>query len=194
MRHIPIKRRRARISKTTRIAYVLRAPQDQTTRHLGRLLINGCAYTCALGKSGITSRKREGDGATPRASMTVLAGRYRQDRVKKPGKLGSFWQRIEQSDGWCDAEFTPNYNQPVKLPHKTSHEIMTRDDHLYDRLMVLDWNIRKRVQGRGSAIFFHQARTKEGVLQGTEGCIAISPGLFEKLAPKLERLHAIKVL
>lgn len=179
---------------TRRIAYVVRAPQSAETQHLGRLLIGGRAFPCALGKSGITGGKREGDGGTPRASMAVLAGRYRADRVKKPAGTDLFWNRIEKDHGWCDAPFTPAYNQLVTLPHPTSHEVMTRADHLYDRLIVLDWNMSVKAQGRGSAIFFHQARVIDGQLQGTEGCIALPASVFEKLAPLLAQLHQIKVL
>lgn len=189
MRHRAAKKRRA--SKT---AYVLRAPQSNATRHVGRLLIGGRAFTCALGKSGISASKREGDGATPRATLRILAGRYRADRVKKPSRHGSFWNRIETDHGWCDAPFTPAYNQPVSLPHAASHEVMTREDHLYDRLIILDWNMTVKAQLRGSAIFFHQARVVDGQLQGTEGCIALPKEVFAKLAPQLVALHAIKVL
>lgn len=178
----------------TRIAYVLRAPQSTATRHIGRLLLGGRAYPCALGLAGIAGLKQEGDGATPRALMPVLAGRFRADRVIRPTGSSSFWSRIEPTDGWNDAPFTPAYNQPVTLPHRASHEVMTREDHLYDRLIILDWNLRIQSQGRGSAIFFHQSRLIDGAMQGTQGCIALAPQIFEKLAPQLARLYAIKVV
>lgn len=177
-----------------RKAYVLRAPQSAATRHLGRLLIGGRTYPCALGKAGITGHKREGDSATPRATMPVLAGQYRADRTKRPVGHGSFWNRIDKDDGWCDAPFTPAYNQSVTLPHTASHEVMTREDHLYDRLIILDWNMRVKAQMRGSAIFFHQARITDGQLQATEGCIALPADVFAKLAPRLAQLRMIKVL
>lgn len=189
MRHVVAKKR-----WTGKIAYVVRAPQSNSTRHLGRLLIGGRAFPCALGKSGIAALKREGDGATPRATLPILAGRYRADRVQRPSTHGSFWSRIEKDAGWCDASFTPAYNQSVTLPHTASHEVMTREDHLYDRLIVLDWNMRVKAQLRGSAIFFHQARVIDGQLQGTEGCIALPEEVFAKLAPQLVRLRTIKVL
>ena len=48
---------------------------------------------------------------------------------------------------------------------------MWRDDHLYDIVGVLDWNISPRVRGRGSAIFLHLARPG---YRPTAGCIALS--------------------
>lgn len=72
--------------------------------------------------------------------------------------------------------------------------MMTRQDHLYDRLIVLDWNITHKAQERGSAIFLHQARTKDGTLKPTEGCIALEPRTFAKLATRITQLHAVFVL
>lgn len=173
---------------------MLRRPQSPATRHLGRFLLDGKAYACALGKAGITGTKREGDGATPRGTLAILDGRFRLDKVKKPFGRESFWQRIKSKDGWCDAAFTPTYNNAVSLPHAQSHEIMTRNDHLYDRLIILDWNISRKAQSRGSAIFMHQARITNGQMQGTEGCVALEVPTFAKLAPRLATLGAIVVL
>lgn len=163
-------------------------------RHLGRLLLDGKAYPCALGRTGITARKREGDGATPRGVLAVLAGRYRRDRVEKPHGTESFWQPIKTRDGWCDAPFSPAYNRPVVLPFARSHEVMTRADHLYDRLIILDWNMACRSQGRGSAIFLHQARIERETMHGTEGCVALEANTFAMLAPRLAALDALVVL
>jgi L,D-peptidoglycan transpeptidase YkuD (ErfK/YbiS/YcfS/YnhG family) len=158
------------------------------------LLLDGQAYPCALGKTGITARKNEGDGATPRGVLAVLAGRFRADSVHKPFGAESFWRRIKPSDGWCDAPFTPTYNCPVSLPHGASHETMMRTDHLYDRLIFLDWNMSRRSQGRGSAIFLHQARIERGRMHGTEGCVALDALIFTRLAPRLATLDALIVL
>jgi L,D-peptidoglycan transpeptidase YkuD (ErfK/YbiS/YcfS/YnhG family) len=71
---------------------------------------------------------------------------------------------------------------------------MTRRDHLYDRLIIVDWNISRRAQQRGSAIFVHQARLTNGQMQPTEGCIALEAQTFARLASRLARLKAITVL
>ena len=188
------------------LAWVVRAPQSSGSRHLGRLILGDRSLPCALGRSGITGRKREGDGATPRAKLSLIAGRYRADRVGRPvaSRLGhvaswSFWKRIDAHDGWCDAPFTPVYNRQVRTPHPQSHEEMRRADHLYDRMIILDWNITSRAQGRGSAIFLHQAREERSedgtrTLKPTEGCIALKADDWRRLAPHLVRLRAIDVL
>ena len=47
---------------------------------------------------------------------------------------------------------------------------MLSADDLYDACIVLDWNIRPRRRGRGSAIFFHLARPD---FTPTQGCVAV---------------------
>ncbi len=186
--------RRSKPASAARYAVVRRAPQIWPSRHLGRLLIDGRAYPCALGRTGISGQKMEGDGATPRTSTPMIAGLWRADKMIRPSGAGSFWTRIDPRWGWGDAAFTPTYNQPVRLPYVHSHEKLARDDHLYDRVWVLDWNVRQRAQGRGSAIFLHQARIKDGQLQPTEGCIALEAKMLDKISGQLSRLKAIRVL
>ncbi|MGD1888794.1 MAG: L,D-transpeptidase [Cohaesibacteraceae bacterium] len=174
-----------------KVAHVRRAAQGPGSQHLGKLILADRVLTCALGRSGISGLKREGDGATPRGGLRLLSGRFRADRVHRPS---SRWRGINASDGWCDAPFTPRYNQQVRLPWPVSHETLTRDDHLYDRLSVLDGNISRRSQARGSAIFLHQARIENGQMKPTEGCVALKVDDFRRLASHLSGLKVIRVL
>lgn len=139
-------------------------------RRQGMIRIGALTLRCALGRNGITTRKREGDGATPLASMRVLGGFFRRGgQVRPVGPLPL--SAIGAQLGWCDAPGDRNYNRPVRLPYGESAERMLRDDGLYDVCLVLDWNIRPRRRGAGSAIFLHLARP--GYLP-TEGCVAVS--------------------
>ena len=143
---------------------------------------------CALGRSGIIASKREGDGATPRASMKVLGGYRRGHRIDAPTRLAL--RAIRADLGWCDAPADANYNRPVRLPFTASHERMMRDDRLYDIVIVLDWNISERRRNRGSAIFLHVA--KPGYAP-TEGCVAVSPRDMAWLLPRLRRGSVVRV-
>jgi L,D-peptidoglycan transpeptidase YkuD (ErfK/YbiS/YcfS/YnhG family) len=49
---------------------------------------------------------------------------------------------------------------------------------------VLDWNIRPRRRGSGSAIFFHLARAD---FTPTQGCVAVSRRAMTRLLPFLSR-------
>ena len=75
-----------------------------------------------------------------------------------------------------------NYNRPVTIPYAASHETMRRQDRLYDFCIVLDWNIRPRRRGRGSAIFFHLARPG---FTPTQGCVAVTLATMRRLLPHL---------
>ena len=89
-------------------------------------------------------------------------------------------QPISPALGWCEVPDDRNYNRPVRMPYRASHERMMRDDRLYDACLVLDWNIRPRKRGRGSAIFFHLARPG---FKPTEGCVAVSVQTMRLLLP-----------
>jgi L,D-peptidoglycan transpeptidase YkuD (ErfK/YbiS/YcfS/YnhG family) len=136
----------------------------------GILRVGALAIPCALGKSGIGILKREGDGKTPLAQMDVLFGFYRHDRW--PMMSRQKWMLpVSHNLGWCDAPHDRNYNCAVTRPYPASHEALTRDDGLYDCVIVLNWNMKSKARNRGSAIFMHIAR--DGY-KPTEGCIAVS--------------------
>lgn len=135
----------------------------------------------ALGRSGTTIAKREGDGATPFANMTLLYGYRRDRRISGVGtRLPMMPTRADML--WCDAAAHASYNRPVRAPFAASHETLQRKDELYDIAIVMDWNIRMRKRGCGSAIFFHIARPGYAP---TEGCVAIHPRDMRRLLPHL---------
>lgn len=136
--------------------------------HWGKLIAGGRAIPCAIGRTGITTMKREGDGASPRGTFALLGLWFRPDK-RRPRSLLPL-RRIHREDGWCDAPGHPRYNQPIKRPCPASHEEMWRDDALYDLVIDIAWNRGPIIKGRGSAIFIHAAR--QG-FSGTAGCIAL---------------------
>jgi L,D-peptidoglycan transpeptidase YkuD (ErfK/YbiS/YcfS/YnhG family) len=124
---------------------------------------------CALGRSGIGTQKREGDGATPVGAFAMRRLLFRPDRETRPTTaLPS--AVISPGDGWCDAPTDRAYNRPVGLPYPASAEQLWRDDHLYDLLVVLAYNDDPVVPGRGSAIFLHLAAPN---FAPTAGCVAL---------------------
>lgn len=136
----------------------------------GNLLFAGKQYRCAIGKSGMTEDKREGDHASPIGIYPLRRVFYRADRLEKP-KTALPVREIRPDEGWCDDPGHPLYNTLVTLPFSASHEKMWREDHLYDLVVVLGHNDNPPVPGKGSAIFFHLAKEN---FDGTEGCIAVS--------------------
>lgn len=163
------------------------APRDQKQ---AILQAGNLTFPAALGRSGRTSRKREGDGATPIAAMPLLSAYRRDDR--SPWPATRLPMRSSQPNMlWCDSVGDPNYNRPVRSPFKPSHEKLQREDELYDICIVLDWNLRSRKRQCGSAIFFHIARPG---YTPTEGCVAISPRDMRRLLPLLGPKTVLQVL
>lgn len=155
----------------------------------GLLSIGGRVHVCALGRGGIKALKREGDGGTPLARMRLLCCYVRMDRVAHRATMLPT-ARITPLLGWCEVPGDRNYNRPVRLPYRASHETMRRADALYDIVIVMDWNIRPRKRGGGSAIFFHAARPG---LTPTEGCVALPGDTLRRLLPRLTRWTIVTV-
>ncbi|MCA0041924.1 L,D-transpeptidase family protein [Celeribacter litoreus] len=124
----------------------------------------GRRFPCAIGKGGITSDKREGDGASPRGIHHLPRLYYRADRI--PALTA---EKIRVGDLWCDAGDHPSYNHLVHAPFSASHEKMRRADRLYDLVLITDWNWPDATPGKGSAIFVHRWRKPR---HPTEGCVA----------------------
>lgn len=162
------------------VIHVRPSPSD---RRRGTLTCGPLVLPCALGRAGTTRFKREGDGATPVGRFALVAGWARLDRGL-PSPAPIVWRPARADDGWCDDPSDGRYNRPVRLPFAPSHETLRRDDGLYDLVIVLDANLRRRVIGRGSAIFFHCARPDLGP---TAGCIALRQADLRRLLPRLAR-------
>ena len=149
------------------------------------------SFPAALGRSGRSSRKREGDGATPIAAMRILYGYYRREKACGPLLTRLLMVAIDATMLWCDAPGHANYNRPVRAPFRPSHEEMKRQDELYDICLVMDWNISSRRRNRGSAIFFHCA--KPGY-PPTQGCVAIDIRDMRRLLPLIGPETVVRVL
>jgi L,D-peptidoglycan transpeptidase YkuD (ErfK/YbiS/YcfS/YnhG family) len=137
---------------------------DGTARFGSRLI------RCAVGRSGLSAVKREGDGATPIGAFPCRLLYWRPDRQARPPTLLPS-QALSPADGWCDDPADPAYNHPVRLPYPRSAEALWRADGLYDLIVPLGYNDSPVIPGRGSAIFLHVARPDYA---GTEGCVALA--------------------
>lgn len=162
--------------------------QSPLAKTRGRIRIGMSTIPCALGKGGVKTAKREGDGATPRGTLRALRLYRRPDR---PMVNALIPVRItSRRMGWCDDTHSPHYNQPVALPFDKSHEKLWREDHLYDLVIDTDYNRRPAIKGRGSAIFIHLARPN---YTPTEGCIAFSRRDLMRLIAIIDRHTRIHV-
>lgn len=154
------------------------SPADLVLTPLG-LRFGGRTYPATLGRGGITSRKREGDGATPRGTHRIVGCLYRPDRMARPCDWAV---PIRPGDLWCDDPAAPDYNMMVRAPFGFGHEVLRRADPMYDLILVTDWNWPYAVKGRGSAIFIHQWR-RPG--HPTAGCIALARRDLHAIVPRI---------
>ncbi|MEM7462487.1 MAG: L,D-transpeptidase family protein [Pseudomonadota bacterium] len=160
--------------------------------HRGLIKIGWNIYPCALGTNGISVVKREGDGKTPAGRFDLRKIYLRPEKIRPYGQaaMKSRSRLINSKMGWCDDPANANYNREVKLPVGVRHEKLSREDDLYDVLIVIDWNLRPRIRGAGSAIFLHVA--KPG-FEPTEGCVAVSKEAMSRLLRRIDRNTAILI-
>jgi len=143
------------------------------------LRFQGRLYPCTIGRGGISTRKREGDGATPAGRHRIVGMLYRPDRMARPAD----WARpIRPGDLWSDDPGHEDYNLMVRAPYPHSHEVLWRADPLYDLVIVTDWNWPCAARGRGSCIFIHRWR-RAGY--PTAGCIGLDPRHLRRIAAGL---------
>lgn len=152
-------------------------------RRKGFLIAGHAIFPCALGRSGIVARKREGDGGTPQARLPLRRVFFRADRMPRPRTPLSL-RAITPRDAWCDDVSDRRYNRLIDRPPGAAEERLARTDHLYDVIVELGWNDDPVIRGRGSAIFWHLPRAG---FTPTAGCVAVERHVFQKLLPRLSR-------
>ena len=133
-----------------------------------KLIIDDFIFKCCIGTNGIKKHKVEGDNSTPKGIFTIGTFYYRKDRVIKPF-TNLKTKVIKPNIGWCNDSKKKSYNKEIKIKKKVSHEKLFREDHKYDYLIVINYNIKKTIPGKGSAIFIHLTKN----YYPTAGCIAL---------------------
>ena len=132
------------------------------------LEIDSFVIKCAIGINGIRTKKIEGDKCTPKGIFTFGKLYYRADRVKKPEtKIPK--KIITKNMGWCDDIKSKFYNKEIKINKNIKHEKLFRIDNLYDYLIVINYNTKNIMNGKGSAIFLHLTKN----YKKTKGCVAV---------------------
>jgi len=115
---------------------------------------------------------------------------YRADRIKNL-KTVLRKKKITKNMGWCDDIYSKNYNKLIKIPNKFSHERLYRNDHVYDLIIPINFNTKKIVKGKGSAIFIHIAKSK---FNPTEGCIGLKKRDLIYIIKNLKKNTKIKIV
>ena len=125
---------------------------------------------CSIGKRGIKKKRTEGDKSTPKGIFKIKYLLYRKDRLSGiRTKLKKY--SIKKNMGWCDDVNSKKYNKLIILPSNLKHEKLYIKDHIYDLVIVINYNMNPTVKNKGSAIFLHIAKKN---YSPTKGCVAIS--------------------
>lgn len=134
-----------------------------------------------LGRGGISSNKREGDGATPRGVFHPLRLWWRKDRAPRPATSLPV-RAIASTDAWCEDPSDRRYNRAIRIASDATGDRLMRADRLYDYIVEIDHNTRPRVANRGSAVFIHLARENKGP---TAGCVGLTRDAMLRLLARL---------
>ena len=154
------------------------------------LLFKNLKFRCSLGKNGVTKNKVEGDKCTPSGIYKLKQVFYRADRIKKiTTNLKKI--KIKKNMGWCDDSSSKKYNHLIKIPNKFSHEKLYRKDHIYDIIVVLNYNMNPVIKKKGSAIFMHIAKKN---YYKTLGCIGLKKNDLLKILNKVKKNNKIKII
>ena len=156
----------------------------------GYLKYKNLKFRCALGKAGIRIKKKEGDNITPKGTYKIIRIYCRKDRIRQVKSRIKIY-KINKKIGWCDDPRSEKYNQLIKLPNKFRHEKFYRKDHLYDLIIVLNYNMRPVIKNKGSAIFIHLAKRN---YYPTKGCIALSKNNLLMILNKINKNTKIEIL
>ena len=152
------------------------------------LIVDQFLFKCCVGKNGINKKRKEGDKITPKGIYSLGKLYYRSDRVKKPlTKLST--KKITKDMGWCDDPDNILYNKEIKINNKVKCEKLFRKDNSYDYLIVINYNKKNILPGKGSAIFIHLTKN----YKHTAGCIALKKKDFLILSQIININSKIKI-
>ena len=151
---------------------------------------NNYKAKCAVGKRGISIKKKEGDFITPKGTFKIREIFYRKDRVQN---LITRIKKtvIRKNMGWCDDPKSKKYNKLIYFPFKHSAEKLYRSENIYDIILVLNFNMNPVKKDKGSAIFIHVAKKN---FQPTQGCIALNKFELIKLVKSIKINTVIKII
>lgn len=154
------------------------------------LAFSGASVPVTIGRNGFTplEQKIEGDGKTPIGIFPLgIAFGY-----SAAADTGLDYRQSTAQDYWVDDSVSPQYNTWVSgAPAAQSFEKMLREDHLYRYGIVIEYNTRPVIAGKGSAIFIHLWRDPSSP---TAGCVAMAEADMMKLLRWLDKNNKPQII
>ena len=151
---------------------------------------NNYKAKCAVGKRGISIKKKEGDFITPKGTFKIREIFYRKDRVQN---LITRLKKtvIRKNMGWCDDPKSKKYNKLIYFPFKYRAEKLYRSENIYDIILVLNFNMNPVKKNKGSAIFIHVAKKN---FQPTQGCVALDKSELIKMVKSIKKNTVVNII
>ena len=154
-----------------------------------KLIVSNFVFKCSIGKNGLKKNKIEGDKSTPLGTFQLGSLYWRPDRVKKP-ETSLKCIPITKNMKWCNDENSKFYNKEFTKNIDIKHEKLFRKDYKYNYFILIRYNYKKVVKGKGSAIFIHLTKN----YKKTDGCIALKEKDFLILAKIINKKDKIKII
>lgn len=152
-----------------------------------KLIVDEFIFQCCIGKNGITNNKIEGDFKTPKGKFNLGYLFYKYKKDVKESNLNK--KKIKKSMGWCNNINSKNYNKLIKISKNEKYEKIFRKDYKYDLMIPIEYNFKKVIPNKGSAIFLHITKN----YKGTAGCIALSKKDFLIMIKILDKRNQILI-
>ena len=159
-----------------------------TLKNKDTLIVSDFIFRCSVGKNQPKIKKKEGDKITPKGTFSIGKLYYRADKVRKP-KTKITVRVIKKNMGWCDDPRSKHYNKEIKIDKRIRHEKLFRNDNIYNYFIVINYNTKKIIPYKGSAIFLHLTNN----YKPTNGCVAIKRNDFEVLLKLINKKTKIKI-
>lgn len=154
-------------SKSTTSIYAKLTMYEKVNNNWKRTLTTNAV----LGKNGVASNKREGDGKTPTGIFPL---RDAFGTNTKPKNVTYPYTKTTDNDYWVDDPNSSDYNQWVTYGGNPSLKWNSYERlavPLYRHAVIIGYNENPIVKGKGSAIFLHVWKNSSSP---TLGCIAIA--------------------
>ena len=152
-----------------------------------KLIVDEFIFQCCIGKNGITNNKIEGDFKTPKGKFNLGDLFYKYKKDVKESNLNK--KKIKKRMGWCNNINSKNYNKLIKISKNEKYEKIFRKDYKYDLMIPIEYNFKKVIPNKGSAIFLHITKN----YKGTAGCIALSKKDFLIMIKILDKRNQILI-
>lgn len=145
--------------------------------------------TAYIGKNGVTSHKREGDGKTPLGEFKL--GAMLGTHLNTKNANGLKYKQITKEMYWVDDTKSKYYNQLVNISEVEKD--WNSAEHLIDYPIQYEYLIEiktnpNNIPGKGSAIFLHCTNNEP-----TAGCVAIDKKAMKKLIENIDEQTKIDI-